>query len=289
MINFEKQKWYNKNDTENKDKRIPVSANHLNRIEDAISATVDHANDMAKHWWKTSRITGKEIYIPTTNSSNHQFSLQSKVDTITFYYSETVKTMIDKQTGKVYAELENPSTWEISYNLHGDGYNSIMSGKYFILGRANTRDDGVLYYLKSGGYSYASNKYVGSVNTYYLGFESKYLYEPAFKDTYEEVGYVSSPNNDEYGDGLSEDDGLIYEYLGVPFENSRESGGMITGWYYGDGTQNRLIKTAHKPKMVMSNGSIYAVDYGSGNSLLTDDGFFGMNAAATKYSYVVFY
>ena len=41
MVKFEKKTWYNKNDTANADKRIPVSAANLNRIEDGIQNTID--------------------------------------------------------------------------------------------------------------------------------------------------------------------------------------------------------------------------------------------------------
>ena len=46
MTNFEKQTWYNKNDTENKSKRIPISATHLNRIEDGIEGAYALINEL---------------------------------------------------------------------------------------------------------------------------------------------------------------------------------------------------------------------------------------------------
>lgn len=46
MINFEKHTWYNKNDSENASKRIPLSAHHLNRIENGIEGAYTFANEL---------------------------------------------------------------------------------------------------------------------------------------------------------------------------------------------------------------------------------------------------
>lgn len=311
MINFEKKTWYNKNDTPNLDKRIPISATHLNRIEDVVSAVVEHENDMTSHWWRKSKIT--DIIVEKVSKIDQYIYFDvfgyTPAVAIDIYYSDSASVKTDSETGEQYVELDDPSVWNVSYNslsvdktadattlknkyiVLSSTYMNFPGGEYpFYTSVTSTKNGGVLYYCSgsaSGSVQEVQVSSNGWQKRYRLNFS--YLYTTQTRNIYGEEEYVSSPDRDAHPDGWNETELLMYEYLGIPFENSRESGGMITGWYYGDGTQNRLIKTAHKPKMVMSNGSIYAVDYGSGNSLLTDDGFFGMNAIATKYSYVVFY
>ena len=294
MINFEKQTWYNKNDQNNQDKRIPISAFHLNRIEEAISETVSHKNDMKSHWWGVSKITGNEVCVTDDSGCYSYFYPWTTTDqTSTIYYSDSVKLVVDNNTGETYMELENPTTQVISYNAFEESGMIMFAYKYFMFDKVDTRDGGILYY-----HNY---QYVRRVSTYSDGF-TKYgvdfysLYKPAIKDVYEKIGYVHSPNRDGYNDGLNENDGLIYEYLGIPFENSVESCGMITGWYYGDRSEQRLINTLRKPKRVIIDDIHYATDYGEGSIRLADNGFyvgtgssFSYNGIGKKYQYVVFY
>lgn len=67
MIDFVKKEWYNKNDAENADKRIPISATQLNRMENAMSGLVSFENDMTKYWWKMSLADGSTQYVSSSN------------------------------------------------------------------------------------------------------------------------------------------------------------------------------------------------------------------------------
>lgn len=315
MINFEKKTWYNKNDTPNLDKRIPISATHLNRIEDAVSAVVKHENDMKSHWWKTSRIVDiiiERISKVSTSEFFDFFDYQTAV-AVDIYYSDSVSVKVDSDTGEKYIELNEANTWNISYNNHGDASNSTLKNKYIILSVTETNYSGGTHRFytsttttKNGGVLYYCNSSTSRADTYIYpsSNSSKHIYGLKFSDMYTtqtrniygEEEYVSSPDRDAHSDGWNETELLMYEYLGIPFENSRESGGMITGWYYGNNISNRFINTQHKPKRVVINDVNYATDYGNGHTWLADNGFYvgvtssnTYNALATKYSYVVFY
>ena len=89
-------KPYNKNDIDNKDNRIPISAMQLNRIEDAISAVVNHENDMMMHWWKRSKIVDAIVETMPKITSGDYGILSGKVNcftdsssTIKLYYSDS--------------------------------------------------------------------------------------------------------------------------------------------------------------------------------------------------------
>ena len=306
MINFEKQTWYNKNDPNNQDKRIPISAAHLNRIEDAVSAAVSHVNDMTKHWWRRSKIVDKIIEYVTGKSLRFNF-FTSKTSAIDIYYSDSVNIKTDSYTGEYYFELNEPTAWNVSYNGHGTNYTTTLTKKFIIVSSnvenqassttpyyaftTTTKNGGILYYCSGSSYAQEwQEATLGGSRTIY-GLSLGNLYTTQIRDVYGEEEYVSALSRDAYSEGWNETELMKYEYLGIPFENSREPFGMISGWYIGDGNAPRVIDISHKPKLVLINGSFYAADYGDGREILRDNGFAvdTQNSIAVKYNYIAFY
>ena len=231
MIDFEKQTWYNKNDIENASKRIPISAAQLNRIEEVVSAMVDHTNDMANHWWERSLFTLGDVSL-SKNKDNLSFYLWgSTAETSVIYYSSTVKALMDEDTGEIVVALENPTAWEVSYDSHGGTNNTILNGKYFIFDKPSTLGGGNIYY--SEGYSVRTNEGLGGKK---YGLVLSNLCSVSIEGFYENIDYVSSPNKDEYSEGWNKGEGLFFRYLGVPFENARDSVKIQMGTYVGTGT-----------------------------------------------------
>ena len=310
MIEFEKKTWYDKKDTANASKRIPISSANLNRFEDAIDYTVKNINDMTNYWWKKRTIEGGEITFPwnpgyypvlcpdgtTPGGMNTQYKI---------YYSDSVTIEVNKTTGSVYASLNSPTEKIVSYNSLDK--NSIdMSGKYCIYNESTTKNGASLYYggtIMRGWDDDPSWRY---------GFEFYNSLKALIIPTYGEEAFIASDNKDCYPDGWSETNDALYEYLGMPFENSRESWKMLTGWYYGDATSERLIETGCKPKLVILYNQLgdeyYEIDYAPycygmatedfafGGIQLADNGFLvgtnmspSTNYKSEKFGYVVFY
>lgn len=310
MIEFKKKEWFDKTNTE---KRIPISAANLNRIEEGVDAAVKHTNDMTNYWWRKSKVV--DAYLELLQYADRRFYLwDTEKETSTIYYSDSVTLKINANTGNIQAELNNPSSDTISNFTVGDAlHRSNLKGKYFIVGAdgtsflKNTENDGTIYYCDGN----MDDEDRGSQYSPRYGF-SVYAHVVSLNKVYGDVEYISSQNPDAYNDGWNDVDACMYEYLGIPFENSRETTkGMITGWYYGDGMSQKLIRTVKKPKCVMVYESIgdstYLVDYtpylyglatevySIGSVSIADNGFYVtnepsyLNRQSTRYYYIVFY
>ena len=69
MIKFEKQTWYDKNDTENQAKRIPINATNLNRIENGIEGAYVSINELEENINATIRpIAPYLTFVGNTNA-----------------------------------------------------------------------------------------------------------------------------------------------------------------------------------------------------------------------------
>ena len=305
-MEFEKQKWYNKNDTANLSRRIPISAASLNRFEDGIKFAVDNTNNMINHWWKRLTIQDGQISYPFNATTYGYYIWDNQTTEAKIYYSDSVTIKLDETTGNAYASLDSPTERTITYQTLYNGGSISISGKYCIYGDTTTKSGASLYYGGTVGYTWSSK------TPHYYGFEFRGSLQAMITPVYGEVTFVSSDNKDEYPNGWSERDIAWYEYLGIPFENSRESWKMLTGWYYGDGTEERLIETGCKPKLVMLYNQLgdeyYEIDYAPycygmatedfafGGVQLADNGFLvGTNMSPStnykpeKFGYVVFY
>lgn len=310
MIEFEKQTWYNKNDTANAALRKPISASHLNRFEEAIDATVKYSNDMTNHWWRTSRVVGGDLEWGNYHASHLYFYIwDNTASATTIYYSNSTTIVLDEVTGESYVQLNDAKELVCSYSSLGSGYTYTLRSNYFIIGDSNTKSGATLYYAGNatqivrcfdgnqqhsyGFYIYCSNS--GS---------DYYVFEPTVHKSYGDIDYVSSSSKDAYINGWDDTNKIMYEYLGVPFENSRENCAIVTGWYLGNGEQNRLIRTPRKPRCIFlfnSSGLVstttetFSVNAG-GYITLSNDGFLvsfsgynGFNVNRTRYNYIVFY
>lgn len=320
MIEFEKQTWYNKGDTANAAKRIPISASQLNRMEDAILSVCNHINDMTNrmtnHWWRRRKIVGGALEFPYSDTSLHIYPWDTITQESTVYYSSSVNVKIDNSTGKLYVELDDPNTVNISYyNIKYDNVDEYILRDQFII----LSDDGMnfLTNTKDGGTTYSIHGYINeNASGERYGINFPYTYKPQITPIYGDDEYVNSPDRDAYSEGWNDAGLLMYEYLGIPFENSINSRGILTGWYYGRGEALSLIQTSKKPKCVMvyrNSGEmsyapnytpyLYAMaieTYSVGNISITDNGFNvgtssssssppSINDKAKQYGYIVFY
>lgn len=298
MFEFEKKTWYDSLDS----RAIPISPSNLNRIEEGVGYSVDGTNSMFGHWWKKSKVVDGTVEYSGSSETKY-FYIWSTTDdaTVPIYYSSSVSAKIDKTTGKVYAELINPKKWMPSYSsldISTSG-NTKLNGQYFIIGDSSGES---LHYCSS-----AISRRTDSTKAHPYGFSGTMYYLVPSR-VYGEVEYVFADSIEAYPNGWSDTDIALYEYLGTPFENSREScKEVVIGYYIGSGVSNKLIRTEHKPKCIFLyredaelgyNGLKGVItemfSYGEYSSLciINDDGFTVTNGANTKgrkYNYIVFY
>ena len=256
MINFEPQEWYDKSDTANKDKLRPISAENLNRIENVLSEVAQHADDMEMHWWKRSKkIDAKDYNILwDSNIANKSFVFGSKASaTIDIYYADSIIVKTDEITKKKYIELDNPITWSASWEKMSTGDDKTLKGKFVIVSddnkfKTSAIDGGTAYYCHAPDSYYTSTKYNNADGTY--GLTVYYMYMVVdFVYTFD--SYVSSPNKNYYNEGWSQSDQLMYEYIGVPFNQAINSLKIQTRTYTGSGTSNTVSLTFDfTPKIV---------------------------------------
>lgn len=311
MIEFEMKEWFNQNDTENQGKRIPISADNLNRIEKALSATVNHANDMTNHWWEKNEIREIKVQLVSYQHDVYAYLWADANATSTLYYSRDVETGVNLETGEVYIELKKPTQKTISYNILDE--DSIgLSGMYFIIGSTSTKDGAQMYY---GGGMGAKRNYDSGLD---YGCHIGGTRDVAAFPLYSRIDLVSKGESDAYKEGWSSTDKAFYRYLGVPFENSIGSMRIATGWYIGDGAGERKITLSCKPKLILLYQELdddykYEIswasyclgiateEFSSGGIRWYDDGFMvgteyhpNTNAGVSysgkvKYIYIVFY
>ena len=159
MINFEKQTWYNKNDPNNQDKRIPISASHLNRIEDGVDYSVRLTNEMfnymSSYWWRKYEVTGVALRVINEYTNHIEYPWTTKQDITTFYYSDSVSITYDETARAYRLKLDNYSSVDVSYNLlygmAGEGDLKLLSGKYFVYGSTNPDNTSTVHHMASGG------------------------------------------------------------------------------------------------------------------------------------------
>ena len=296
MINFKKETWYDKSDTTN---RIPISATHLNRIEDAISDLVQNANNMTNHYWKRSkRIETDDIEVHSLVPNSTFKIWETSYQTAVIYYSKSVNIKTNELTGEKYLELDNPSSTSGTYSNYTGVYHYELSNSFFIIKDTefakNTLDGGTLYL---GGGAWQTTSYDGGYGIYLSASQV------SIKIGYELLDYVNSSDRNAYTDGWNDSELLMYEYLGVPYENSKNPSGMDFGYYYGNGLP-KTIKTRRKPRCIWLKGVVANVvdaivtdAYGVGDYSqyiqINNDGFTLNNSqlylTGYKYTYIVFY
>ena len=300
MINFEKQTWYNKNDTANADKRIPITADHLNRFEEGIDYSVDGVNKMFNYWWRKSEVVDRGLIKTGTSAQGFGFYIwDSSSQETTVYYSDSASVNIDKSTGKGYIELDNPSSLNIAYNsVETDAIKNAFKSKYFMLGVTSGQE---VYYMMSSGYTQRESN-TSKEHQYGVTFRDVWKYK--YFLTRGNLTYVESDKVNAYPNGWSSNTEAFYEFLGTPFENSRESFSMMDGQYCGDNTESRSIKTLQKPKCVWWQPAsssqtivteLFKLGSYTSNISLADEGFIitgnksNTNYPGTIYSYIIFY
>ena len=302
-INYERKTWYDKNDTPNASKRIPISATQLNRIEDAIGQSVGVINSMFEYWWKKSCVADVSIKPTASISSEEVYLWGTRYESTDFYYSDSISTGVDKETGEGYVELVDPSSINLYYQRlaedSGGTYRNALRNKYFMIGTTSGRD---VYYMKNDGQLYP----VGSDSpaNYGVSIRSSEIHMCVI--TYGNAGYVSADKSDAYSNGWNSEEEVYYEFSGNPFENSLESLNIEVGYYSGDGTLNRVIKTHKKPICVwlnsatqsstIQNSTVVAELFSAGLHrdavVITREGFVvggNANDKATVYNYIYFY
>lgn len=263
MIEFEKQTWYNKGDAANAAKRIPISASQLNRIEDAILSMYNHINDMTNrmtnHWWGRRKIVGGALEYPYPNTFLHIYPWDTITQESTVYYSSSVNVKIDNSTGKLYVELDDPNTVNISYySIKYDNVDEYILRDQFII----LSDDGMnfLTNTKDGGTTYSIRGHINEdASGERYGINFPYAYKTQIMPFYGDDEYVYSTDRNAYPD--SGTSGLYgYEYLGVPFANAREGAKIETGTYVGTGTHGvenpNTLTFNFEPKVVFVTSTV---------------------------------
>lgn len=296
MIDFEKIDWSNGGG-------FPLSAANLNRLEEGIDGSVKLTNKMTSHWWKKIKLKNSTYKLSSDVYYNlYYYVWETSGEEGTFFFSDSISVKEDSETGEVYIDLVNPTSKTVSYN----SLSSIsMTEKYFIYGTSTTKNGVTMYY---GGSIY-DIKDTTKQPVYGFSLSGVKIVKP--DATYENTGFASSDVEDYYPNGWNKADSTFYTYLGIPFENGRETGRILTGWYYGDGEEARQISVGNRPKIVFlykQVGSNYEVSYAPycfglateefsfGGISLTSEGFLvgidtlsKTNGKGLKYGYVVFY
>ena len=300
MINYVQQEWKNKDE----DGAVPLTSSHLNRMEAGIASAADGIDALNSHWWRKSRIAGGSLNREGSYGYKYFYIWDTDVATSYIYYSSSVEIVTDSVSGACYAKLVDATEEKISYSTIGKSGILMTSELYFIIGSTTTENGAKLYQLPSSNGWYLERASRTSENPSYGCYIS--CYEVSVAPTYEKIGYESSQNPNEYSNGAVHTDGFFYEYLGVPFDNSREAGGTYCGTFVGDGIVPRKIETPRTPKAVwlwqdraflsssysvMRTSSMPKDDY----LYITEEGFvvastdYYLNRTEKTYYYIVWY
>ena len=195
------------------------------------------------HWWSVLHGEGgpeyQEARVQYDGTDSAMFADGSSNRTITYAKSITV----DKTTGAI--TLVNPQT----ISINGSSLTSINSlvaqapvyvTNLFTYGAASSSVPNKIYYLPSGTTVSSS----GSPTIHYAS-KQLYIYDgasvPAYSVTSKivnvppgEITYEHSTDRNAYPDSGTVD-GLVYRYLGVPFQNAVIAPRIATGSYTGTG------------------------------------------------------
>lgn len=177
------------------------------------------------YYWKRRTVTGVADFGVNTLYSLTKTSTNSTATTISYSDNCTVGAY-----GKV--SLAEPiSTVDVVYSTFTSNMPSILAGKYFqaaeygkstTVGESIAATVGAIYYIPSDAtfsIKYGSSTYVTEV----------IAQEVTGRSLFGEWEYLSSASRNAYPDqGLT--DGYEYVYLGIPFENARESSDIGKGF-----------------------------------------------------------
>lgn len=218
-----------------------------------ITADGKILNELYKHCWRRRSSSVEATlgtltwYAITKNTSGST--------TTTISYSDNY--VIDSEG--VVSLAEPISTVAISYNnfggssyttpptLIGKYFKAVTYGTTFTISGTSSTTSGAIYYIPDDAdtdvYS-TSSKYATEVQAQRVTSEV----------VYSEWEYLYSNSRDAYPDSGTVD-GLIYAYLGVPFENARDVSKIECGSYTGTGTSGSdapcRLTFARKPVAVM--------------------------------------
>ena len=181
----------------------------------------DISDKLFSHWWKKKKLE-QVISVDTTKRSLSVLNaLDSPSAVFTAYYADSFSSTVNPD-GSVTCTLINPEAVTFSYNDYTNA--TVLRGKYVVV------NDGVndtCWYIDE-----ASRVEPTIMSKYYVFFDA---YEASIEETYIDYGYASSNSADTYSQGQN-NDGYYYEYLGIPFENARESVKIERLSYIGTGT-----------------------------------------------------
>lgn len=288
MVDYRKNEWKNSGEAN----AIPLSATNLNKIEKGIEDCMLDINPLHSHWWRKSECTGANI------SESHVTEIETGIKTnTTIYYSKTISIKTD-ESGKVYAELDNPSEFTYAYNSYYNNKRIVGivfgSGNYFMIGDTS-KNSGFIYKTQENAIEIRITR-VGddgdSIKFYNNGggdVDTSIVY---LDPVYEIVEYVNSFDIEKYPTGQVGN--FKYDYLGIPFKNARESVKIITGSYTGNNTLKRKINLGVTPCVVIltnNNGSCKALinDF-TLDSDIQENGFyvtrFSNNDMGYRYDYI---
>ena len=198
----------------------------LKNVADVGSGILEQ---IGSHWWKrrVDEVGTESIVVSEVKSSVDHGSNDNLNYTVAMVYYSDSYTVADG-----IFTLVNPS----SVQWVGSNKSEVvtkLTGKYYIISKNNGT---VMYYGGGGSDAFAVDYVIGGIYFYHqIKNTTKYTIETKVYENVGEYEYIHSTDRNAYPDN-GKDGSFSYTYLGVPFENARESTKFICGTYVGAGT-----------------------------------------------------
>lgn len=233
MVEYNKKEWHDESDGI----LTPITAENLNNIEEGIDICAKGINkiesELTDHYWRKSKVVDAKFN--TVSAESNDFHMLGGYDMASYtedlYYSDSISFEVDNNTGQPIIYLDNPSKVVCGYNILASTGFCMGANKYYIVGSTFGRP---IHFSSSGNIyaHYQNDNTLGRNHGYYIA-NSRVVTSVAI---YGDIEYVHSPNIGEYSNGWSEADSALYEYIGIPSNNAKETCRIKIGTYTGTGT-----------------------------------------------------
>ena len=220
----------------------------------AFNARFSVLNELYRYWWKRIGVNGSIIKSDITAP----VIIGDKSAGVSISYGTDLKIKSDG-SAEIVDPIEYKTTW-ISSDGAQEAAETLTSFAPCYL-RGLTGDPGNIYYLPNGA-TYGKEfdlplqtiSYQTSNVSLQVDGVSVKAQKVSVSTEISDWEYVFSDSRNAYPD-FGEKDGYEYQYLGVPFENARESTKISIGSYigtgkYGKSNPNRIV-TGFKVRMLM--------------------------------------
>lgn len=198
-----------------------------------------------QHWW--ARTGAIAAYYTLETETDH---IAADADNYyTYYYADSVIVSEDG-TVSLAEPISTVSLYRKASNSPASAW-AVLTGKFYYGGSSDS-----IRYMANAPYKPGGGSYIYVIDQEVTG-------HPQTSDG--ETVYITSNDRNAYPDNGTVD-GLIYQYLGVPFENAVTASKIATGSYTGTGETgeaNAITLTfGFEPKMVIvQNVSDYTLDF----------------------------